>query len=99
MVVAGTPPWLGAPPWALPAPLGRVCVPSCRGERDRIRFVGGFSSHHGVVWDVLGVRWSVGMNSRACKGSAFLGCSMDFGALTPLRSSRAPHCFVPARKV
>lgn len=77
-MVAGTPPWQGARPWPLPAPLGRVCVSSCRGEWDGVRFRGAFlpiTVWSGLCWDV---RWSAGVNARACVGSLILGHPRSF---------------------
>lgn len=90
MVVAGTPSWQGARPWPLPAPPDRVCVSPCRGEWDGVRFGGSFSSRHGVVWDVLGVRGSAGVNSRACLGSLLLGHLRSFWGDRSSQQFRSP---------
>lgn len=97
-MVAGTPPWQGARPWPLPAPLGRVCVSSCRGEWDGVRFRG--ASHHGVVWDVLGCEVVSGSERQGLRGLSHSGAPpfvLGRAHLSAVWEPRAP--LVRARRV
>lgn len=86
MVVAGMPPWPLVPPWA-------GSVSPGVGVSGTGSALGGFASHHCVVWDVLGLSCSAGVNPELAWTLSFQGSPVHFGAITPLSSFGAPRCF------
>lgn len=82
------PPWQGARPWPLPAPLGRLCASSYRGEWDGVCFGGAFLPPT-VYLGCAGCE--AGANSRAGVGSLLPGQPRFILGRSHLAAVSAPH--------